>query len=312
MKTTLRRSSAALLPVLFATVLPVLFATLLPVLFATPAPAQQEKDPEAAQAGAQQGADLAAAMRAQFDQEKVRVDLDAGTVTVPAVAIEPPDPIEYALIHRRGKKHEAMFFTESKPSVLNAALLLLGLEPGRNATYREKDPPPTLQEIENGADPVIVTPPEGTPFWITVKWTGADGKVEQHCIEDLIGDLTTQEAVQDASWIYLGGRMARLYKDDPEVFVADFEGNLVSVCYLSPDNHLGTMRHERARDDQNWWLTRLMPPVGTEVEFVFHRRPGPLHAARAERLKKAAAGEGEGGSKDAEPAEPGAPRGGGN
>ncbi len=35
--------------------------------------------------------------------------------------------------------------------------------------------------------------------------------------------------------------MAKLYKNEPEVFVADFEGNLVSVCYLTPDNHLGTM-----------------------------------------------------------------------
>jgi hypothetical protein len=87
--------------------------------------------------------------------------------------------------------------------------------------------------------------------------------------------------------VYLGGRMARLYKDEPEVFVADFEGNLISVCYLSPDNHLGTMVHESARDDQNWWTTTLLPDpeAGIEVEFVFHRVEPPLHKQRRERLR---------------------------
>lgn len=222
----------------------------------------------------------------QFQKEGVEFDAKAQTVTIPAVVNRSQDPIEYLLIHRRGKRHEAMFWTRTKPSVLNAALLMLGLEPGKNASYVEKDPPPTLAEIEAGADPIVITPPSGTPLWMTVKWQDADGKLVEHCVEDLLLDLTTQQPVVDATWVYLGGRMAQLYRGEPEVFVADFEGNLVSVCYLTPDNHLGTMVHKNARDDQNWWITSLMPEPETEVSFVFHRQEPALHKAWRERLQR--------------------------
>jgi hypothetical protein len=83
--------------------------------------------------------------------------------------------------------------------------------------------------------------------------------------------------------------MAKIYRNDPEVYVADMEGNLISVCYLSPDNHLGTMVHADARDDQMWWTTTLLPPPDTEVDFVFHRVEPAIHVERGKRLKKEAA-----------------------
>lgn len=248
----------------------------------------QEPTPPPATPQSRDAAQLAAEVAAQFQKEGIRFDAKARTVTIRAVVNDPRDPIEYLLVHKRGKRHEAVFWTASKPSVLNAALLMLGLQPGKNATYVEKDPPPTLEQIEAGADPVVVTPPQGMNFWMTVRWSVEDGKLVEYCVEDLLIDLATQEPVVDCSWVYLGGRMAAIYRNEPEVYVADFEGNLISVCYLSPDNHLGTMSHANARDDQNWWVTNKLPPVDKEVEFVFWREPSPLHKARAERLKKEA------------------------
>ncbi|MFY9345479.1 MAG: YdjY domain-containing protein [Planctomycetota bacterium] len=225
----------------------------------------------------------------QFQKEGIVLDAKAGTVAIKATVNAPQDPVEYLLIHRRGKRHEAIFVTKSKPSVLNGALLMLGLSPGKNASYVEKKPAPTLEEVQAGADPIIVTPPSGTPLWMTVRWTTPEGKPVEHCIEDMVFDLGKQKAVANCSWVYLGGRMAQIYKNDPEVYVADLEGNLVSICYLSPDNHLGTMVHEQARDDQNWWTTTLVPPAETEVEFVFHKAETPLHQERSKRLAKEAA-----------------------
>ena len=132
---------------------------------------------------------------AQFKKEGIELDSKAQTVTIPATANEPQNEIEYLLIHRRGKKHEAIFVTRSKPSVLNAALLMLGLQPGQNATAVEKQPPPTLEEIEKGADPLIITPPKGMQLWLTVRWKTPEGKQEEYCVEDLVLDLSTQEAV---------------------------------------------------------------------------------------------------------------------
>ena len=247
-------------------------------LLAACVPSQGEQDPD----------QLLRELLKSFEKEGVVVDAKAGTVTVPAVVNPQQDPVEYLLIHRRGKKHEAVFWTTTKPSVLNAALLMLGLEKGKNATYKEKVPAPTLEEVQSGVDPLVVTPPEGKPFWMTVRWKDEDGARVERCVEDLVLDLTTQEPLGACKWIYLGGRMAQLYKDDPEVFIADFEGNLISICYLTPDNHLATLVHERARDDQNWWTTKDLPEPGTEVSFVFHGKKPKLHVAREARLAKAA------------------------
>jgi hypothetical protein len=223
----------------------------------------------------------------QMQKEGITFDPKAQTVAVKAVVNQPQDPIEYLLIHKKGKRHEAIFVTKSKPSVLNAALLMLGLQPGKNATVTEKTPLPTLEEVQAGVDPLIVTPPQGAPFYMTVRWTSPEGKPVEHCVEDMVLDLGTQQALADCSWVYLGGRLARLYKNEPEVYIADFEGNLISVCYLSPDNHLGTMVHKNARDDQNWWTTTLVPPADTEVEFVFHKQETVLHKERSKKLAAA-------------------------
>ena len=129
-----------------------------------------------------------------------------------------------------------------------------------------------------------MTPPKGTRFYMTARWTTPEKQVVEHCVEDLMFELSTQEPMGRCEWIFLGGRMAQLYKGDPEVYIADLEGNLISVCYLSPDNHLGTMSHERARDDQNWWTTTKLPEPGTEIEFIFHATEPALHVEREKRL----------------------------
>ena len=224
----------------------------------------------------------------QFEKEGIVFDGKAQTVTIKAVVNQPQDPIEYLLIYRRGKRHEAMFITQSKPSVLNAALLMLGLEPGSNASYVEKTPRPTLEDIERGVDPIIVTPPKGMPLWLTVRWKTPEGKQVEYCIEDLLLELRTQRPVRGNSWVFLGGRMARLYKNEPEVYVADYEGTLFSVCYLAPDNHLVTMVHKFARDDQNWWMTSKMPEPDTEVQIVIHKNQPQLHKDREVRVAKEA------------------------
>jgi hypothetical protein len=59
-------------------------------------------------------------------------------------------------------------------------------------------------------------------------------------IEELLLDWHANQSVGHNSWVYLGGRMAQMYRNEPEVFMADYEGNLISVCYKYPNNHLLT------------------------------------------------------------------------
>ncbi|MBK8100909.1 MAG: hypothetical protein IPK26_27805 [Planctomycetes bacterium] len=247
--------------------------------------------PEPAPPAAQDPQALLAEAMKQFAAENIQVDLKAGTVTIPCTMNAPPDPCEYLLIHARGKRHEALLITKSKPSLLNGAMLMLGLTPGKNAEVKEKVPPPTIEEIEKGVDPVIITPPEGMPYWMTVAWKDEAGKPQELAVEDLIFDLRRQQPVRGIHWVFLGGRMASLLRGEEPVFVADFEGNLVSICYMTPENHLGTGVHEDARDESNWWTTEACPPPGTEMTITFHRKQPKLCVEREARVAKEIAAE---------------------
>lgn len=203
-------------------------------------------------------------------QHGVHVDLEAKQVRVDSKVGNPTDPIEYLLIAPRGKGHESIFVADVKPSLLNTGLLLLGLEPGTNARVEEKDPLPTLEEVQAGAEWLTVFPPEGQRVYLTADWEFDGQKHKDVPIEELLRDTTTGEAVIDNHWIFLGGNHAPLLRGEDPVFVGDYQGNIVSSCYMHPPNHLVTMVHERARDEQNWWVTSIVPDPGTPVRITFH------------------------------------------
>ncbi len=259
---------------------------------------------------------VVAALTKTFADAGITFDAKAKTVTIDAVVNRPSDLIEFVLIHRRGKGHEAIFVTEVKPSLLNASLLALGWKPGRNAQAKDKDPMPSEAEIRAGAPTIDILPPEGERVWITVGWTPAppdagtppkeaapndkakDAATDaakdtadaaprpvRVAVEDLMIDLRTGAPVTDSKFVFLGGRMAPINRGDPEVFMADYEGNLVSSCYMHPPNHLITNVHERAADEQNWWVADAAPPPGTKVQITFHVAEPKEYAGREARAR---------------------------
>lgn len=245
----------------------------------------QAEDPQGARKARQARAELVRFLA----EQGVHVDPGKRTIRIAAEVIRPADPLEYLLIHRRGKSHEALLVTDVKPSVLNSAFLLLGYRKGKNARAEEIEPPPTPEQIEAGAPWLRVHPPRGEEVYIVVSWKDPQGKTVRRLAEDLVLDTTTGAPVVDLAWIYLGGQMAPLYRGEKPVFVADYEGNLVSTCYMHPPNHLVTIRHRRGPDDQNWWITDAAPPPGTKVDVTFFREPPELlRRRRAERAGKAA------------------------
>src|SRR5687768_8575896 len=97
---------------------PKLLSCLLVLVACRVQPAQEEK--------AAPGAELQQA----FAKAGLTVDLAAKTVSLQAKMGRPADLLEYVLITRMGKAHEALLIADVEPSVLNAALLALGLTPG--------------------------------------------------------------------------------------------------------------------------------------------------------------------------------------
>lgn len=219
-------------------------------------------------------------------QEKVELDLEKKTLTIPVVVNRPTSDLEYLLIHASGKKHEALLATLSKPSVIQSGFLALGLKQGKNAWFKDKEPPPSQEELEQGVAPYIVMPPTGPKLYMTVKYEDEDGEQVERPVEELLVDWAVNKPIRDNTWIFLGGRMAQLYRGEPEVFMADFEGNLISVCYMHPANHLLTLDHERARDQMNWTIAPDCPPPGTEMSLTFHVTKPKIVADREARKGK--------------------------
>ncbi|MCA8943947.1 MAG: hypothetical protein KDB80_15390 [Planctomycetes bacterium] len=228
-----------------------------------------------------------AALLRTLEENGVHVDPKAHTVTIECEMGRPVDALEYVLIHRKGKTHEALVVTDVVPSLLNAGLLAIGLERGNNARVEEIEPAPTLEEVQAGAEWMRVYPAEGKSMWMTLTWEDDGEKHVDVPVEALLLDLTTGETLRDNRWVFLGGNMAPLLRGEDPVFMADYQGNIVSSCYMYPNNHLVTVVHERANSDDNWWLVQdLCPPPGTKMKMTFHRDKPDSVVARESALAK--------------------------
>jgi hypothetical protein len=252
-----------------------------PAQGAGPAPAPVET-PAASQAPQVQGpadpalAQLVAALGAQG----VHVDPAAGALWIP-VRIEVRDELlEYLLVGPAGATHESLFSTPVRASVLNAALLALGVQPGRNATWRARDPKPTEEELRAGMAPYEVTLPAGDGLELTVVWRQED-ELFRFRVEDLLRNLLTGASMQRHPWIYLGSRMLPpdprkpgSTKTEPAVeqFAADVYQNLINVSFFSEGYTLLSAALPECVE-QTIWLPNawLIPQRGAEVALFFSR-----------------------------------------
>jgi hypothetical protein len=214
---------------------------------------------------------------AAFAEQGVRVDPAAGRIEIDAVICQRYEPLEYLLVKRpAGKEHESLLASQGvSAEALNAAMLLLGVEKGNNGQILPVDPPPTLEEVQAGAVPYTVKRADGDGFYIYVTWELEDaGRVERYTYraEDLVLNVRRETTMARSRWVYLGSRFLKPHKDAEEFFAAEGEGNLVSIVYFSPANHLLTGADPMG-DDQNIWYPNawLLPPVEHPVKVVFSR-----------------------------------------
>ncbi|HED64280.1 MAG TPA: hypothetical protein ENJ09_01875 [Planctomycetes bacterium] len=197
--------------------------------------------------------------------EGLRVDLERGLVGMPASVLVREELLEYVLVGPRGATHESLFLTDVKPSILNTALLLLGVEPGRNATIRRSE------SEEEAASRFDVTPPSGDGFFLYAGWREGE-ETYFFRVEDLVANLETRRTLPRHRWVYLGSRFRVPRGKTEEVFVADLEENLISLCFFYEGNTLLTARPPEC-EIQTIWIANswLVPPRGEPVEILFSR-----------------------------------------
>lgn len=210
----------------------------------------------------------------ELAQNGVHLDLKRKLIEVEGHVCQDREPLEYLLIAENGKDHEALIRSNSVSAQhLNTAMLLLGVQAGKNVVYKEVDPPPTREEFEAGASLYEIEPPSGDGFYLYVSWQGvnAEGEAETflYRAEDLVVNVAGDRTYQRGKWVYLGSRFIRPHKDAAEFFAAEGEGNLISICYFSPANQLLTGA-DREADNQYIWYPNmfLLPEIGHKVKFL--------------------------------------------
>lgn len=214
----------------------------------------------------------AAGLEKLFAAQGIHLDVEKGWCTIPAKVLVREDLLEYVLVNPHGQAHESMFVTEVVPSTLNVALLALALKPGKNATWRERDPKPTPEQIQDGVSPFEVVPPAGDGVYFYAAWK-AGGETYWYRVEDLLLDRSTGQTMRRHKWVYLGSRMVKPRADkSEEAFAADLEGNLVNVALFEQGNTLFTSALPECLK-QTIWMTNfwLVPPRDAQVELVFSR-----------------------------------------
>jgi hypothetical protein len=214
-------------------------------------------------------------LEAALAEQGVRFDLEARRVSFPARVCIREDLLEYVLVGEHGASHESLFLTSVSPTVLNASLLALGARPGTNVRWVPRDPPPTEEELRDGAPTHDVLPPEGDGFYLYAAWKEG-GEEYFFRIEDLVTNLERGRSMQRHAWVYLGSRLVPSSTEEgaPEVLAAEMEGNLVNLSYFRAGNTLFSAALD-ACVQQTIWLPNapLLPAAGAEVVLVASREP---------------------------------------
>jgi len=206
-------------------------------------------------------------LEASLLREGVVLDLERGVVAVPGSVLIKNELLEYLLVGPNGAMHESLFLTPVRPSLLNAALLLTGVEPGRNAHYEMDGSDPDRKPRRR------VYAPEGDGFYLYAAWKEA-GEVYWFRVEDLVRNLESGRALRRQRWVFLGSRFAPPLPGKPEAFIADIEGNLVNLSFFFQGNTLLTASAEECEAQTIWAANEwLLPPTGEPVRLFFARRP---------------------------------------
>lgn len=217
-------------------------------------------------ASAPQDPDAGQAIVDLLRAEGIELDLTVGAIAVPARVLVTGELLEYLLVNNLGATHESLLVTDVTPSLLNAGLLALGLEPGENMRFEAVAPDHVA--LEQGAAEVRLVPPTGDGVLPYLAWKEGD-EVYFVRVEDVLCDLAAERSMRRHRWVFLGSRFANFGPDRGEQFVADVEGNLINLAFFTEGSTIATSALPECLDQTIWGANDwLLPPRGEAVQLI--------------------------------------------
>ena len=206
----------------------------------------------------------------QLDESRFRIgevtfDKKTREIRFPAQVNMTEGLLEFLVVHKNGKLHESLFFTEASPLDLNLAFTLLRYKPSRELY--------PLPSATGGASTNFPDVPAETKAAarvdIFVEWT-EDGKTRRLPANDLVQHEVKAVAMPPGPWVYGGSDI------HDGKFIAETTGDVIAI-YLAMSALVNYPGEDRS-DDTVWIpFTNRVPPEGTKVTVIIapHRKPQP-------------------------------------
>jgi len=201
----------------------------------------------------------------------IRVDLKARTIefdgTVPIRLDDPRAPrvyLETLVCTPDTKEHESLVVTEVRPSHVHAALLMIGLEPGKPARWREE------------GNKVIPIPPEGPTVKIQFNYVGAAGQTVTDPPSRWITNASTKAPWPSGDWVFAGSLVRNRQGQDR--YEADLSGTLIGLASFGTEVLAwpGVISPDSQVQEPEWIAdARAVPPMGTKVSVRLTAAPRP-------------------------------------
>ncbi len=195
----------------------------------------------------------------------MQVDLDRREIILDAKVCLRQGSLELLICKVGSKEHESILHTDAAAAHLHAALLALGLAPGKPA------------EWVVGGQPRLL-PPRGAGLKLTLRWKDKKGEIHEVDPSKWLAPADADaKATLPKTWIFVGSDMlsdGRYWADaDGDVVsLANFASAVIDVPFESSSNNAILSFKPN---------TAAIPPLKTPVEVIITSLPGARNAPHA-------------------------------
>jgi len=151
-----------------------------------------------------------------FEKEK-RIEVEAEMSTeLERYADTLGGAMEYLAVSRGGKEYESVIVLECSPDAVYNALIKLGLQKGKAASFEEDTEKPI--------------PPTGDPVRLFLEWKDQAGKTKRIRAEELIYSTNIKRRMQYVHWPFTGSEFGYFDPEsDEKVLQASVSKNVISL-----------------------------------------------------------------------------------
>ena len=198
----------------------------------------------------------------------VEVDLLQRQVALNAEVCLRQGVLEFFLVAWQTKTHESILHTKAKAEHLHAALLMLGLAPGKPARWSGQD------------EAARFLPPAGAELAIEMFWKDKKGRAQRCQAGAWLRGAEGKKAQNVEKWVFVGSQMLPDGR-----YWASLDGEVISLSNFASAVIDVPFQSSNANDAREFLAkTEAIPDAGTKVRVVLSALPGAEKAPDARVL----------------------------